>query len=151
MIDYFTSHLWQFWAIISVVCLVLELSSGDFFIMCFAIGGVCAAVAAGCDAGFYWQLAIFVLAAVISIFTVRPVALKYFHRNDPNRVSNADAIIGRKAVVSQTIEAGGYGRVSIDGDDWKATSAQGNEIPRGTTVTILSRDSIILTVTNEES
>ena len=58
--------------------------------------------------------------------------------------SNADAIIGRKAKVSQDIPANGYGRVAIDGDDWKATAS--TDIKKGDTVTIVTRESIILTV-----
>ena len=38
MIDYLSQHLWQTWAVIAVICLILELTAGDFFIMCFSIG-----------------------------------------------------------------------------------------------------------------
>lgn len=41
MIEYFSQNLWQVWAIIAVLCLILELFSGDFFILCFAIGAAC--------------------------------------------------------------------------------------------------------------
>ena len=52
MIDYFISHLWQLWALISLLCLILELTNGDFFILCFAIGGVFAAVASASSIPF---------------------------------------------------------------------------------------------------
>ena len=45
MIDYLSQHLWQTWAVIAVICLILELTAGDFFIMCFSIGAVFASVA----------------------------------------------------------------------------------------------------------
>ena len=45
MIEFFTSNLWLIWVIISIVCLILELSSGDFFILCFAIGAAASAEA----------------------------------------------------------------------------------------------------------
>ena len=41
MIEYILQNMWQVWAVIAVVCLILELSSGDFFIICFSIGAVC--------------------------------------------------------------------------------------------------------------
>ena len=44
MIDYITSNLWLLWSILVFVCLILELSSGDFYITCFAIGGLFAIV-----------------------------------------------------------------------------------------------------------
>lgn len=146
MIEYFSQNLWQVWAIIAVVCLILELFSGDFFILCFSMGAVVSLLAALCGASLTAQIILFAVASVLSVLFVRPVALKYFHRNDPERASNADALTGREGRVSKTIEAGGYGRVAIDGDDWKAVSADGSAIAKDTPVRVVDRDSIILTV-----
>ena len=146
MIDYFASHLWQMWALVSFVCLILELMNGDFFIMCFAIGGVCASIAAAFGVGIYGELLVFAICSVLSLFFVRPIALKYLHKGGEERVSNAEAVIGRVGKVSQAIEAGGYGRVAIDGDDWKARSANGEPIAKNAQVKVVSMESIILTV-----
>ena len=146
MIDYFASHLWQLWALVSFICLILELTNGDFFIMCFAIGGVCAAIASALGVGFYGGLLVFAICSVLSLWLVRPTALKYLHKNADERVSNADALMGRIGRVSETIEAEGYGRVAIDGDDWKAVSANGGGIEKGANVKEVGRDSIIITV-----
>ena len=146
MIDYFASHLWQLWALVSFICLILELTNGDFFIMCFAIGGVCAAIASALGVGFYGGLLVFAICSVLSLWLVRPTALKYVHKNADERVSNADALMGRIGRVSETIEAEGYGRVAIDGDDWKAVSANGGRIEKGANVKVVGRDSIIITV-----
>ena len=48
--------------------------------------------------------------------------------------------------MSETIEANGYGRVAIDGDDWKALSADGSAIAKDTRVRVVKIDSIIITV-----
>ena len=146
MIDYFASHLWQLWALVSFICLILELTNGDFFIMCFAIGGVCATIASALGVGFYGGLLVFAICSVLSLWLVRPTALKYLHKNADERVSNADALMGRIGRVSETIEAEGYGRVAIDGDDWKAVSANGGRIEKGANVKVVGRDSIIITV-----
>lgn len=146
MIDYFASHLWQMWALLSFVCLILEMMNGDFFIMCFAIGGVCASIAAAFGVGIYGELLVFAICSVLSLFFVRPIALKYLHKGGEERVSNAEAVIGRVGKVSQAIEAGGYGRVAIDGDDWKARSANGEPIAKNAQVKVVSMESIILTV-----
>ena len=61
--------------------------------------------------------------------------------------TNADALIGRKAVVSERIDASQHtGRVAVDGDDWKAVSADGTVFEKGETVEIVKLDSIIVTV-----
>lgn len=145
MIEYFQANLWQLWALISILCLILELTSGDFFIMCFSLGAIPALIADLAGASFTAQIIIFAVCSALCIFFVRPVALKYLHKHD-ERVSNADALIGREGRVTQTIEASGYGRVAVDGDDWKAQSASGEMIEEGTRVRITRLDSIIVTV-----
>ena len=144
--EYLSQHLWQMWAVAAVLCLILELTAGDFFIICFSIGAVFATIAAAFGVGFYWQLAVFALFTLIALFLVRPVALRYFHRNDQYRESNADALIGRRGRVVEAIEAGGYGRVAIDGDVWKAQATTGGSFAEGTFVKVVSRESTIITV-----
>lgn len=147
MISYIGSNLWQVWALVFVVCLIAELFSGGFFIICFAIGGFFAALCS-LVGGVYAQLGVFVAATAVSVFVVRPFALRYLHKGDAGRPSNADALSGRIGVVSQRIEPGGYGRVAIDGDDWKAQCAPGvsGAIEQGERVRVVGRESIILSV-----
>ena len=54
--------------------------------------------------------------------------------------------MGRTAKVSECIEAGGTGRVAVDGDIWQAVSDEQTDINVGEKVEIISRESIILTV-----
>ena len=48
--------------------------------------------------------------------------------------------------MSQTIPAGGYGRVKLDGDDWKAMSTDSDPLEVGMRVRIVGRESVIVTV-----
>lgn len=144
MIDYLIANMWQVWAVVSIVCLILELSSGDFFIICFSIGAVFSIVAAVLGLGIYWQLFIFAIFSLLSVLFVRPVALRYLHKNEPNKPSNADALIGRTGKVTEPITAGSNGYVQIDGDLWRAVS--NSDIPVGTTVRVIGRESTIITV-----
>ncbi|MBQ9654816.1 MAG: NfeD family protein [Prevotella sp.] len=146
MIDYILTNMWQIWAIVAVICLILELSSGDFFIICFSIGAVFAVIAAALGLSVYWQLVVFAVFTAIAIFTVRPVALRYLHKNEPNKPSNADALIGRTGRVTEPINAGKNGYVQVDGDLWKAVSDMQTDIPVGTTVRIVGRESTIVSV-----
>ena len=146
MIEYLSANVWQVWAAIAVVCLILELSSGDFFIICFSIGAVFGAVGAVAGLNFYWQLGLFALFSVLSIFLVRPVALRYLHQGEENRVSNADALMGRQGRVVEAVKAKGFGRVAIDGDIWKAVTNEPSDIAEGTQVTVVGRESTIITV-----
>ena len=144
MIEYFLANMWQVWAIVAVICLILELSSGDFFIICFSIGAVFAVIGAALGLSVYWQLFIFAVFSLLSVIFVRPVALRWLHKNEPNRSSNADALIGRTGRVTEAIKADGNGYVQIDGDQWKAVSA--TDIAVGTSVRVIGRESTIITV-----
>ena len=67
MIEYFQANLWQFWALVGVLCLILELTSGDFFIMCFSIGAFVTALVAAFGTGFMAQLIVFAIASIKAI------------------------------------------------------------------------------------
>lgn len=147
MIDYIMQNLWQMWAVVAVICLILELTAGDFFIFCFAIGAVGAAIDAGLFGnGIYTQLFVFVVITLLSLFYVRPFAKRYLHKGEDKRISNADALLGRQGRVVETIVTGGYGRVQIDGDIWKAVTLGDADIPEGSNVTVIDRESTIITV-----
>ena len=144
MIEYLLANMWQLWAVVSIICLILELSSGDFFIICFSIGAVFAIIAAALGLGIYWQLFIFAIFSLLSVLFVRPVALRYLHKNEPNKPSNADALLGRTGKVTEAITAGGNGYVQIDGDMWRAVST--TDIAVGETVRVVDRQSTVVTV-----
>ena len=144
MIEYFSENMWQVWAIVAVLCLILELSSGDFFIICFSIGGIFAVIGAALGLNVYWQLVIFALFSLLCVAFVRPIALRYLHKNEPNKPSNADALLGRTGRVTEAIMPGQKGYVQIDGDLWRAIGAE--DIPVGTTVRVVGRESTVITV-----
>jgi len=146
MIEYFAQHLWQVWAVMAVICLILEMTAGDFFIICFSIGAVFAAITALVGGNIYWQLLLFAVFTLISLFWVRPFAQRYLHKGEDNRVSNADALMGRQGRVVEAVKADGFGRVQIDGDIWKAVTNELQDIPAGKNVRVVGRESTIITV-----
>jgi len=146
MIEYLAQHLWQMWAVVAVICLILELTAGDFFIICFSIGAFFAAIAAALGGGIYLQLSAFAVFTLISLFWVRPFAKRYLRKGEDNRVSNADALMDRQGRVVEAVKADGFGRVQIDGDIWKAVTNESQDISEGTNVRVIGRESTIITV-----
>ena len=130
----------------AVICLILEMTAGDFFIICFSIGAVFAAITALVGGNIYWQLLLFAVFTLISLFWVRPFAQRYLHKGEDNRVSNADALMGRQGRVVESVKADGFGRVQIDGDIWKAVTNEPQDIPAGKNVRVVGRESTIITV-----
>ena len=149
MIAYLTENLWLFWLVLTTVCLTLELASGDFYITCFGIGAIVALIVSLFAAPFWLQVVVFAVFSVLSIFYLRPSLVALLNHDADRRVSNAAAIIGRTGEVTEAIQAGGYGRVKLDGDDWKAQSDCAADLEIGTKVRIVGRESIIIKVVPE--
>lgn len=138
---------YQIWLIAAIILVIIELLTSGFGVICFAIGALFSALTDYLGGALIWQLIVFAAASLLAFFFLRPVFLKLLDRKTKDVKTNADAIIGRTAIVSETIDASQHtGRVAIDGDDWKAVSSDGSVIEKGQTVEIISRDSIILTV-----
>ena len=146
MIEYLAQHLWQMWAVVAVICLILELTAGDFFIICFSIGAFFGAVVAALGGSFYLQLVTFAVFTLLSLFWVRPFARRYLRKGEDNRVINADALMGRQGRVVEAVKADSFGRVQIDGDIWKAVTNESVDIPEGANVRVVGRESTIITV-----
>ena len=150
MLAYILENMWQVWAVVAVICLILELMAGDFFIICFSIGAVGGLLTALLSDSLYLQLFAFAVFTVLALVYVRPFAKRYLHKGEDSRVSNADALMGRQGRVVETVKAGGFGRVQIDGDIWKAVTNGEADIPEGSTVVVIDRASTIITVELEQ-
>lgn len=90
---------------------------------------------------------VWAVCSILSIWLIRPRLVAAIRRGADDRKSNADALAGQVGEVSQTIVAGGYGRVKLDGDDWKAEAPGATgDIAQGERVRVLGHESIILKV-----
>ncbi len=137
------------WGIVCLLCIVIEMTTGTFFLLCISVGALGALLAALMGCTFDIQLLTLSVVAALMIIVVRPLIVRLLRRpHGTARRTGADAVIGREGVVSQPIAPGRYGRVAIDGDDWKACAPACSEpLSRGTKVKVTGRqDSVILCV-----
>ncbi len=146
MIDYLTTNFWLLWTLVCVVALILEVSSGTFYLMCFAIGAVGAVVVSLMGTPLWLQVLVFSAISAVSVFCVRPLLVKCMHPVQKERLSNASALVGRQGVVIEPISAERPGYVRVDGDEWRAVTADGTMIERGVNVRITAINSIVVTV-----
>ncbi|MBQ8272792.1 MAG: NfeD family protein [Tidjanibacter sp.] len=137
-------EIWHIWAIVAVLFVIGEIFTSGFAFICFAVGCIGGAIAAAAGAILEWQLGIFAIATFVAFLLVRPLLKKLSAKDEI--ATNADALIGRTAKVTECIEVGGKGRVAIDGDIWQAVSHEQTDIAEGEWVEVISRESIVLTV-----
>lgn len=130
---------WEWWAVAALVLLIAEIFVPGFFLVCLGIGCMFSALAAGLGATATVQLLVFSAFSLAAFFTVRPFMLKAFVKNDLK--TGADALAGRRAKVTQDFDAMHMGRVSIDGDDWRAEAIGNNTFRVGDSVEIVRVES----------
>ena len=140
-------EVYQIWLIAALALVILEILTAGFGVICFAIGAAFSALAAGLGLGVTWQIVIFAIVSLLTFVFLRPVVMRFLDRKSKDVKTNADALVGRKGIVSERIDPTQHtGRVAIDGDDWKAVSDDGSVIEKGAQVEIVKLDSIIVTV-----
>lgn len=124
-----------FWASAAVLFIIIEAVTIGIASIWFALGSLCALVAALLGAPLWLQIAWFIVISVATLIFTRPLVKKFVHAK--RQPTNADRVIGTVCAVTETIDnIAGTGCVSTDGKLWSARSVDGNIIEEGTLVEI---------------
>lgn len=131
--------------IAACACFVGEMFTMEFSLTCLGIGLLGAAYTSFIGYGIWWQTGVFAVVAVVAWLSVRPLALKYLYRNVKSIKTPAQTVIGQQAVVDTDIPAnGGFGRVKVNGENWRAVSAE--PLAKGTLCRVEKLDGVTLFV-----
>lgn len=148
-------EIWHIWSLIALGFLFVELFDTGFGMICMTLGaGVSALLSGVWQIGLTGQLLGFILGSGLAFVSIRPIVLHWLcsRRNREGTRTNADALIGKVGRVTETIvPENRTGRIQIDGDHWQAISFNRETIPVGTMVTVIRRESILLTVKPTQS
>ncbi len=124
------------WLSVLALLIVGEAVTVGLTFIWFAVGAAGGLIVALFHGSLLLQLLVFLVLSGISLVLVRPMAKKFLQTSVSP--TNADLVIGKTAVVTQTIDnMTGEGQVSISGQIWSARSEHGVVIPADTTVKIL--------------
>jgi len=142
--------IWVIWLVIAVGLLITEVLTQMVWTICLAIGCLVAMVVSLFDVSLLWQIIALSVASVAAFFWIGPMARRWHEKSLRKRPHDArtgmDALLGRKAIVTEDIEPGKLGRVRIDGDNWQASCQTELRIPSGSGVVVTAYDSIVLRV-----
>ena len=132
------------WLILAAIFLIIEIFTAGFFIACFTVGALAAAIVSYFAAiPLFWQCLIFVIVSVGLIPVSRLFAKRLSDDTIPQ--AGADALIGKTAIVIEDIEpVSGTGQVRVDGEAWRALAS--DKIKKSTTVKIISVKGTMLEV-----
>ncbi|MCZ4695481.1 NfeD family protein [Ancylomarina euxinus] len=140
-------EIWHIWLLVAVFLFMIEIFMTSFIAVIIGVGALVTGVGAYIGLSVTQQLFLFAGFTFLSLFIIRPLAKRYIFKAKDFVSKNANALLGQKATVVEIIDPNKLqGRVEVDGDYWKAVSFDGKAISKGQIVTIVSYDSIVLTV-----
>lgn len=114
------------WLVILAIMILIEAVTMGLTTVWFALGALGAAVVTGFGGGFWLQFTVFVILSFLSIIVFRPIAMRFF--NPVKEKTNIDEIIGKKAVVIESIDnLQGTGKVRYQGMEWTARAEEEND------------------------
>lgn len=138
-----------FWLAATVILFIAEAITVNLVTIWFAAGALVAFIAAICGAQLWLQIVLCIAVTVITLIFTRPIAKK--HINGKHEATNADAVIGKTAIVTEDIDnIAARGTVSCMGKVWTARSENGENISQGDEVTVKSIQGVKLIVTPKE-
>lgn len=139
-----------FWLILFVVLLIIEILTMGLTTVWFAGGALVAFILAFVDFSLPVQIIAFLLVSIVLLVLTRPLALKFF--NQERQKTNAESLIGQKAVVLERIDTiHGTGRVEVNGMEWSAKTDEAvYVIDAGEIVVIEGIQGVKLIVKKEE-
>ena len=138
-----------FWLILGVVLLFLELALPGFIIFFFGAGALATSLVAYLfPISLNWQLAIFIAASLIALFSLRNIIQKKF-LDPPKEGEEEDddemmAMPGERGVVCGAIEPPAEGRIKFSGSFWRATADEA--IGEGEIVSVVLQKDLIIHV-----
>jgi membrane protein implicated in regulation of membrane protease activity len=116
-------QLWM-WLLAGSVLLVIEMLTVDLIFASLAFSALMAAAANGLGFSVITQGVVFGVAAVISLFILRPITLKHLKKRTPDFATNVEALIGAPAIALTQI-TDRSGQINLSGETWTARSETG--------------------------
>src|SRR5882724_4397083 len=114
---------YKYWLIACVAFVILEIlpPPTHFFFVCMAFGALGASVAALFFSNVVWLPWVVFAVTSVALTPLMILLAKFLFTPKPH-ASNVDALIGQKALVTQTIAPRAPGVVKISGESWRAIS-----------------------------
>ena len=137
---------WVIWLILVIILTLIELLTINLATIWFVISGIFALVLSIFIDDYTIQFAVFVLGGVILLITTKPLLMK--NLKEKKETTNADRIINKIAIVTETITKDKNGAVKIDGKEWTAYADK--TIKEGEKVKILKIKGVKVKVEKEK-
>lgn len=138
-----------YWLIIGVMLFFLEMALPGFILFFFGLGAMITALVAWVlPIAISWQLALFIVTSLLSLFTLRGMIQKRFFDSETEEenddVDVATATPGDRGVVCMGIFPPAEGRIKYSGSFWRATADE--KIEDGEIVSVVHQEGLVIHV-----
>lgn len=135
------------WLIIAALCAIIEAITMGLTTIWFAGGAVVSAIAAMIGLSVPIQIGLCLVVSILLIYFTRPIAVKKLKVGKEK--TNVDALAGREALVTETIQPFSAGQAKVDGLVWSAVAKDGRStIESGSIVKIEKVEGVKLIVSS---
>lgn len=131
-----------FWLVLFVVLALFELVTVNLVSIWFSLGALITTFVSLVTDNLMIHLAVFTISSILLLLLTKPFVKKMKKRD--KIPTNLDMVIGKKGIVTETIEKDGIGEVKVLGKKWSAYSDK--EIEENSKVKILSINGVKLKV-----
>ncbi len=127
-----------FWLVVMVIFLIVEIGTISLVSIWF-VGGSLAAFLVSFVVHEPWiEVVVFLAVSLVLLLLVRPLAAKISVKKKDQIQSGAQALVGKRAVVTETIDnLHAKGEVQINGQYWGAKTEDDDEIIKKDTVVVV--------------
>ena len=136
--------MWQFWLVLSGICLIIESFTLGFFVFWFSIGALFALIVSLFTTNIVIQSVVFIVSSTILLLLTKPL-IKKIVKTPKTKSTNVYSIIGKEGIVLESIDnLNSTGKVKVNGELWSAISD--NNIEKVETIKVLSINGVKLKV-----
>lgn len=136
MFEWFADNLWAMWLAVAIVLCIIEILMLDFIFLMMAVAALATAGSTLFTDSIVAQVLIFAAVSIALLLGLRPPLIKKFHQSSPDTPMNSAGLVGRPALVTQTVTST-TGLATIAGDTWTARPENPQAvIPEGSDATV---------------
>lgn len=133
------------WLIVAILFIIVESMTFNLITIWFALGAIATMfISIICPKAVAIQFVVFLGVSLLMVVTIRNYAVKKFKATTIK--TNVNSLIGKKVMVTKTIEEFKYGEVKVDGNYWTAKSENSETIEENSVVEIIEISGVKLIV-----
>lgn len=117
---------WLIWFVLGIVVSLFELVAPGFVIIFFGFGCLGAAmIALAMPEAYTWQIAMFIVVTVLSLATLRKMAMRIFvGKSEPAGDAADQDFVKARIIIEHDLAQGEETRVRYRGSIWRARAAE---------------------------